>query len=117
MPPKFVDTPRAKLVMLHGPHHAAQPTPFWLATTVDERPAPLLNTGVHCEPFWMAKPSVLIHTYWPPAIHVLPFTLSGSNGAMKRGNGSCGSMSRTDRVMPSERPQFSVTSIARKTYS
>ncbi len=112
-----VEIPRAKPSTLQGPHHADQATSFWLATAVVERPAPLLNTGTHSAPDRIAKPRGLSQMYWPPATQWSPLTVSASKGAMKRGLGSCGSTSNTLRTVPSDRPQLSVSSMARKTYS
>src|SRR5437870_11692399 len=104
-PPALVETPRAKPVTLQGPHHAVQITSFWLATAVVEWGKPLSYTGVHSAPDRIAKPRVLTQTYCPPATQWSPFTVSGSKGAMKRGLGSWVSRSRTDRIVPSDRPQ------------
>src|SRR5437588_108858 len=65
-PPALVATPRAKPLGLHGPHQADQITSLRLATTVVERPAPLLKTGTQSAPLSMAEPRVLTQTYWPP---------------------------------------------------
>src|SRR5258705_113826 len=91
VPPTLVEIPRANPAGLQGPHQADQITSFWLATAVVEWAVPLLKTGTHSAPDWMAKPRVLVQTYWPPATQWSWLEASGSKGAMKRGNGSCGS--------------------------
>ena len=105
--------PRAKPVMLQGPHQAVQTVSCELATTVVECPTPLSKTRSQSAPDWMPNPWVFCHTYWPPAIQWSGFASSASNGAMNRGFGSWGSMSRIARTVPSDRPQVSVTCIAR----
>src|SRR3954463_6126317 len=49
-PPALVARPRAKPLLLHGPHHPTYPTPLSSASAVAECPAPRSKALVHSEP-------------------------------------------------------------------
>src|SRR6478735_1165703 len=121
LPEALVASPRAKPLLLHGPHQPTYPTPLSIATAVAEWPEPRSKAFAHSERERILKPLSWVQTYWPPAIQCVGSDRSMSNGAMNRGSGSAGPTRHEVAVSvvtaPGFSAQFSVTDIARPVYS
>src|SRR4051812_1898750 len=77
--------PRAKPLLLHGPHHPPTALSPLIASAVYTWPAlGSVYAFFHSEPLRMAKPLLCTHRLLPPASHSCTFVAFPTNGAMKR---------------------------------